>query len=466
MDYCTECGASIKKDNDFCPNCGTRIEVPPSQGQNNSESPSKTDKKRFPWLWVFLPASLLISICVCGSLILGVGGLFFYTGMPLYGTGSGDIAESVSGSEIIGSEGGEYSISGVKIIVPEGTLSKDVEFYVREVSSFPQLPQENSAQAAGKAFEINTSGSIEDSMPVEVVLPLDGSLQDSPDHYTVYRWDGSQWFDMGGIIVGDTIRTSVQSFSVMLPIKVEATYRPHRFVCSNTRKFSRIFLYRFTPAQGWDGQTIFPGIQPLQWISSCTITSDGIRTLPTGSYTWCVDYWHPNDGWQCYIREDHEGVVPNDPEDPKLATWTGIFDAVPDWPGRCDEDWRLCWGSNDISMPPGIGPWLPGQATALAGSTVAPPTATTAASPTGSIQLKWAYVKDGDCTGYDKGAQTVGDTPVDARAKPGYTAICWDGKVYNNNNSPGKAFCTYKQITWEKCTGGTNKGVMYTPVNK
>jgi hypothetical protein len=144
----------------------------------------------------------------------------------------------------------------------------------------------------------------------------------------------------------------------MIPIKVAGTYRPHRFVCSNSRVFTRVYLYRYTPAQGWDDPPA--GYWPGQWLAYCTPHRDSVRSLPTGMYTFCVEYWHPNDEWQCYIKPDSEGVVPNDPMDTLIATPSIFYDALPDHPARCSEDMMACWGSTDPLMPPGIGPWQPG----------------------------------------------------------------------------------------------------------
>jgi hypothetical protein len=72
----------------------------------------------------------------------------------------------------------------------------------------------------------------------------------------------------------------------------------------------------------------------------------------------------------------------------------------------------------------------------------------------------WEKVGSGDCVGSDFNS-TEGFIPDPQLAKDGYTAVCWDGATYNNTNSSGRAFCTYKSITPDQCTGGNNTGVMY-----
>jgi hypothetical protein len=85
---------------------------------------------------------------------------------------------------------------------------------------------------------------------------------------------------------------------------------------------------------------------------------------------------------------------------------------------------------------------------------------TTNASSYYGEKKAWQRVNDGDCPGHDIDS-TIGFIPDNAKVKAGYTAVCWDGKKYNNNNQPGKIFCTYKNIGPEACTGGSNTGAMY-----
>lgn len=77
--------------------------------------------------------------------------------------------------------------------------------------------------------------------------------------------------------------------------------------------------------------------------------------------------------------------------------------------------------------------------------------------------MTWKLVKVGDCTGLDE-ETTEGSIPDDSKAKAGYTAVCWDGIEYDNKFNPGKAFCTYKKIEVNKCTGDENPGEMYQAV--
>ena len=75
----------------------------------------------------------------------------------------------------------------------------------------------------------------------------------------------------------------------------------------------------------------------------------------------------------------------------------------------------------------------------------------------------WQRVGTGDCAGYDVDSSD-GFIPDNTKARAGHTAICWDGSSFNNIYSPGRAFCTYKNITVDRCTGGSNTGVMYQAV--
>jgi hypothetical protein len=80
-----------------------------------------------------------------------------------------------------------------------------------------------------------------------------------------------------------------------------------------------------------------------------------------------------------------------------------------------------------------------------------------------TIKNGWIAGDVGDCTGQDINATYGSNLPDPALAKTGTTAVCWDGKTYNNANRPGEAFCTYKATTINQCVGGKNPGQMYQP---
>ena len=75
---------------------------------------------------------------------------------------------------------------------------------------------------------------------------------------------------------------------------------------------------------------------------------------------------------------------------------------------------------------------------------------------------RWVRFGTGDCYANDRGT-TEGIVPDDSRARPEYTAICWDGVQYNNRYNPGRAFCVYKRISPSRCIEGNtgNDGIMY-----
>ena len=75
----------------------------------------------------------------------------------------------------------------------------------------------------------------------------------------------------------------------------------------------------------------------------------------------------------------------------------------------------------------------------------------------------WLRVGTGDCAGHDVG-NTDGFTPDNKLAKAGYTAVCWDGRVFDNDR--GRVFCTYKNIAPDKCIAVGQPGIMYRAVAK
>lgn len=80
---------------------------------------------------------------------------------------------------------------------------------------------------------------------------------------------------------------------------------------------------------------------------------------------------------------------------------------------------------------------------------------------TGSKQGTWQKVGVGDCSGHDVD-RSGGFTPLASKAFQGRTAVCWDGIQYKNRHNP--AFCTYKKIDANRCSGGDNPGVIYRAV--
>lgn len=85
----------------------------------------------------------------------------------------------------------------------------------------------------------------------------------------------------------------------------------------------------------------------------------------------------------------------------------------------------------------------------------------------GSLRFVWERVGTGDCPGNDLGT-SEGFRPDDSQAKQDLTAVCWDGSSFNNTfgGNSGRAFCTYKSIPPDRCTGGNNRGVMYRAVRQ
>jgi hypothetical protein len=74
----------------------------------------------------------------------------------------------------------------------------------------------------------------------------------------------------------------------------------------------------------------------------------------------------------------------------------------------------------------------------------------------------WVEYGIGDCSGRDIGTMSDGAIPDDRYTLEAQIAVCWDGSKYENVHSRGRAFCTYKTLAPDECTGGQNAGVMYS----
>jgi len=149
-------------------------------------------------------------------------------------------------------------------------------------------------------------------------------------------------------------------------------------------------------------------------------------SVPLGTYTWCID-WEEEDqdgdgyfDYYHYYETETTLLDENDSDELAFAEEVAIMappSAAPIYRGKCGEE--------DISP-----------------------------------KYIWVEVGEGDCVGIDVDSSD-GFIPDDSIAMPGITAICWDNVMYNNYNTE-RAFCTYKSINWEECTGGPNIGKMYT----
>lgn len=79
----------------------------------------------------------------------------------------------------------------------------------------------------------------------------------------------------------------------------------------------------------------------------------------------------------------------------------------------------------------------------------------------------WRSVGVGDCPANDVRELTPGHFPKKDYCNAqtvGLTAVCWDGHVYKNKDSPNNR-CTYKGLSPDKCKGGANPGEMYACVS-
>jgi hypothetical protein len=89
-----------------------------------------------------------------------------------------------------------------------------------------------------------------------------------------------------------------------------------------------------------------------------------------------------------------------------------------------------------------------------------------ASSPPPTGGMSWERVGEGDCSGGDVG-ETDGFTPRDDKTREASTAVCWDGKRYNNSfKRSGQAFCTYKSTLASACHNGNNTGALYRTVRR
>jgi hypothetical protein len=102
--------------------------------------------------------------------------------------------------EQIGPEGG--TVAGpdeVRVIVPEGAFARAVEIRVARATAIPELPDKHGATPAGPAYALDLLQEVELQDMIELVLPLERQGGVDESRYTVLRWDGASWSDVGGL---------------------------------------------------------------------------------------------------------------------------------------------------------------------------------------------------------------------------------------------------------------------------
>jgi hypothetical protein len=87
-----------------------------------------------------------------------------------------------------------------------------------------------------------------------------------------------------------------------------------------------------------------------------------------------------------------------------------------------------------------------------------PPARPSGNEPTPAV---WQLIREGaDCPGRDIGMSN-GAVPEQTQCRnTNTTAVCWDGGLFVNGSHNG-AWCTYKGIPADQCTGGTSPGKLY-----
>jgi hypothetical protein len=83
-------------------------------------------------------------------------------------------------------------------------------------------------------------------------------------------------------------------------------------------------------------------------------------------------------------------------------------------------------------------------------------------TPPAPTKTGWILQRSGDCTGRDIG-ETAGTEPAaDKCSGPDVTAVCWDGTLWKNGSKfSGDAWCTYKRIPADACSGGSAPGRLF-----
>jgi len=362
---CSNCGAELRSGAKFCSNCGEpqqthppTVVLPDSSKEHlpyqppapspTSIPPPTRQKTRRRWPWIALGVGGAVALlCVCVGAFIAVTSL---EGSSLWerwasqpGTGSQQPIDWENAPKI-GPEGGEVAGSGgAKLIIPEETFAEETSVHFVEAQSPPELPPEYMASSAGPAYEIAIpEGTVLNDM-VEILLPLEQQEGTDPSLYTVFRWDGERWWDVGGFVEGDFIRTRAEEFSIFRPVLGYALRRPIGFVNhgpydAGVRPWTYVPLRTDTPApQPRVSTTSFAPGAPGLWPNPSRFLG-----LPMGTYTFCIDWTDGEDrdedsyfDYYHYVDDRQIVLDENDPTDLLMAEELDIRTDVNSEPGRC-----------------------------------------------------------------------------------------------------------------------------------
>jgi hypothetical protein len=359
-------------------------------------------------------AGSLLALCACvvGALYLGSSlDIFSIAGLPIGASPPAPTRElpAEAITERIGSEGGEIAApGGAKVIVPQEALSEEVEVGIAQVDSTEGAPPDMAP--AGPAYDVYIPTDVVCRKPLEVVLPLEREAGTEDDAYAAYRWDGSQWHFLGGIVEGDTIHVQV-SHHTFAWIPNPVPRMPSSAAFTNPAQRSPQFMAAFRELSTGRYRTIAfvnqgefsPWVMAWTWGGvrgterECRLPAYGGWTttkpgtgyypyswawlrLPYGTYTsWCVEWW--DDDEKAYFHTILDRTVTLD-----VATCTMYEHET----GECEIP-RVDYALPTVDMEEGLCGRPPGTAEVSPTATPTPgpgaPTDTPEPSPTPGVKL-------------------------------------------------------------------------------
>ena len=319
---CIRCGAELEPGVRSCPECGAPQpnNPPPSDPPTPVRARPPAPKKRRGWVWALLAVGGVLAVyactCVGGFALLPLFGGSGSVEVPLPSAqgptsgGSGPVAVSPSdaqspvgaaASAVIGPEGGEVvGPGGARAIVPEGALAREAEIRIAEAPAGPEVPAQFLSSPAGPAYEVTMPEGTELYGAVELLLPLEYQEGVDGNLLTVFRWDGSTWWDVGGFVEGDAIRVQLDHFSIFRPV---LSYAPRRSVgFLNHGPYDAVIrAWTYVPRSS-DTLAPPPAASTVSFAPGAPAWPNPGRflSLPMGTYTFCID-------WTTDLDEDGDG---------------------------------------------------------------------------------------------------------------------------------------------------------------
>jgi len=248
------------------------------------------------------------------------------------------VTNSSAITSTIGVQGGEIAgPDGLQLKIPEGALMADVKFTIQTEAEPPSGPAALTSLSPAYSIELENEAAL--LIPVTLEIPFTPDPAIPEDCYSVYRWNGADWENVGGIMDGNKLIVDVLHFSTyQAKACSQSEHRPVVFIDTTPKNYPD---YRYSGITPWDATLVDEtcGGQIRRLYSS--VNRSGVKYFPNtwGSqafpwgeyYLWCVVWSEPDLNSNLMVRYNMyvESTIHLGEGSCKLGDWIS---------GKCEPD--------------------------------------------------------------------------------------------------------------------------------